>query len=277
MSDDSSSPAVTSPPVLLQQAASAMPANHPVEVPLSKPTISFASRTLISAVNERRSNRAGAEMCPAATSSRSPREKMKSLSTISYSNQNSVVVRRHSDVTNSFSLTKHTLENPTRKSSRRYSTPESKLLSSISVGKPITCLLNFSNRNATFENNGTQLNGGHNKIKRRNSHPEGKSQLNSRTDMVHEQPLRFVGSKSIGKHPARYGKQSDSCFVVPLLIRGSFSTGSIRSSTGTFDASGLNGQTKLFSNFTERQHFSLSFESLLPRSLHGEMQKFSIS
>jgi hypothetical protein len=236
--------------------------------------ISLASMTLLSAIKDRVSTTHASETYSVASASDSRREKLTSKG---YSGR-SVTARRHSDATTYIFSIKKSSENLSAKFSRRNSTPEAKLFSSISVGKPLASLLNSSNRNATFAQTRIHQSERQDGIKRRDSCPEDRlNDLRLRTNVTPH--MRLSKNKSLR---VRGEKKHDSCIDVPLLARGCNSASSINSNGNTYASSSSslssrylpsyrNGPNVVFNTFLERHRISLSLESLLHCSSQGSL------
>jgi hypothetical protein len=257
-----------------RQVDSAIETYDPLEETVKELPISLASMTLLSAIKDRVSTTHASETYSVACASESRGEKLRSKS---YSGR-SVTARRHSDATTYIFSIKKSSENLSAKFSRRYSTPEAKLFSSISVGKPLASLLNSSNRNATFTETKIHQSERQDCIKRRVSYPEDRSyDLQLRANVTPH--MRLSKYRSVR---GRGEKKNDSGIDVPLLARGGNSASSINSNGNTYASSSSslssryfpsyrNGPNAVFNTFLERHRISLSLESLLHSSSKGSL------
>lgn len=246
----------------------------PLEETVKELPISLASMTLLSVIKDRVSSTPTSDTYSVASSSESCREKLKSKSC----SRMPATTRRHSDaITYLFSMKKSS-ENLAEKSWRRYSTPEARLFSSISVGKPIASLLNSSNRNATFLESGIHQGERHHGIKRWDSCPEDRSSnLQSRTPLTPQR--RCSKNRSMR---GRSEKKTDSCIDVPLLIPRGNSTCSINTNGNSYASSSSslgsrclpplrNDSNIVYNTFVERHQISPPLESLLHCSSPGSL------
>lgn len=246
----------------------------PLEETVKELPISLASMTLLSVINDRVSSTPASDTYSVASTSESCTEKLKSKSR----SGKSATTRRHSDALTYLFSMKASSENLAEKFLRRYSTPETRLFSSISVGKPIASLLNSSNRNATFFETGTHQGERHHGIRRWDSCPEDRSgNPQSRTLLTPQR--RYSKSKSL---KGRSEKKNDSCLDVPLLIPRGNSTCSINTNGHSYASSSSslssrylppqrNNSNIVYDTFVERHRISPSLESLLQCTSQGSL------